>query len=277
MGERAARGREMIAREEREDFKEMELWEHLAELRTRLIRSICYLVLGLVVGWAIYPWVQDLLFAPLLPFIKKDPRFGLMYDSFTGPFMLRLQVAFFSGLGIAIPLLTLEAWGFIAPGLTRAERKACYLVFPMSLVFFFMGIVCGYVIMQPSLAWFMSFFEGDPMSGVLLQKPQLYLMFMVKMILAFGVCFQLPLVLMFLAYVGLVSSQALLAHWRMGVVACTVVAAVATPGGDPFSMFLMALPLAVLYLASIALCRMVENYKARREKNAETQIALESA
>lgn len=263
-----------MPRDEREEFKEMELWEHLAELRSRLIRSIAYVGLGLVVGWIVYPWLYDLLMAPLKPFIKNGN--GIFFDTFTGPFMLQLQVSVIAGLVIAIPLITLEVWGFIAPGLTRTERRACYLVFPLSLFFFFMGIGCGYVIMEPSVGWFMAFFK-DPAHGVLLQKPQLYLTFMVKMILAFGVCFQLPLVLMFLSYIGMVSSKMLLAHWRMGVVLCAVVAAVATPGGDPFSMFVMAVPLAVLYMASIILCRLVENFKARREKQAETQIAYDTA
>jgi len=265
-----------MARDEREEFKEMELWEHLAELRTRLIRSICYLALGLVVAWIVYPWLQQLLFAPLMPFLKK-PGYGIVYKSFTGPFMLQLQVAAIAGLVIAIPLITLEAWGFIAPGLTRTERKACYLIFPLSLFFFFMGLGCGYAIMGPSVGWFMDFFTNDPTHGVLLQEPAMYLTFMVKMVVAFGVCFQLPLILMFLAYIGMVSSKMLLAHWRMGVVLCAVVAAVATPGRDPFSMFVMAVPLAVLYLASIVLCRMVEGFKARREKQAETQIAYDTA
>lgn len=265
-----------MARDEREEFKEMELWEHLAELRTRLVRAICYVAVGLVVGWIVYPWLYKLLMAPLKPFIKPGSGNTVFFDTFTGPFMLQLQVSAIAGLVIAIPLITLEVWGFVAPGLTRTERKACYLIFPLSLVFFFMGIACGYVIMEPSVGWFMGFFQ-DPSQGVLMQKPQLYLTFMTKMILAFGICFQLPLVLMALSYIGIVTSKMLLAHWRTGVVLCAVVAAVATPGGDPFSMIVMALPLAVLYMASIVLCRVVENFKARREKQAETQIAYDTA
>ena len=104
----------------------------------------------------------------------------------------------------------------------------------------------------------------------------MYLIFMVKMLVAFGVCFQLPLVLMALSYIGIVTSKMLAQQWRMGVVLCAVVAAVATPGGDPFSMFVMAVPLALLYATSIVLCRVVEGFKARQEKRG-AKMAYDSA
>lgn len=244
--------------DEREEFKEMELWEHLAELRTRLIRSACWVLLGLVAAWCVYKPLEHLFFAPLDPIMKAHPDWKFVYRTFTQAFMLKLQVSLVAGLVLAIPLVTLELWGFIAPGLTRGERKACYLVFPLSVLFFFMGIGCGYAIMGPSVQWFTDFI---PKEIVLLQDPGMYIIFMVKMVVAFGVCFQLPLVLMFLAYIGMVSSRTLREQWRLCVVGCFVVAAVATPGGDPFSMLVMALPLAVLYVASIFLCAFVERIR----------------
>jgi len=265
-----------MPRDEREDFKEMELWEHLAELRTRLMRSVIYLVVGLIAGWIVYNPLRKILFAPLMPFINGDPNNRIVYRTFTGPFMLQLQVSLIAGLTFAIPAITFELWGFIAPGLTRTERRVCQLVFPLSLFFFFLGIGTGYAIMGPSVGWFMDFFKHDPTHGALLQDPAVYLIFMVKMLVAFGICFQLPLVLMALSYIGIVSSKLLAAQWRLGVVLCAVIAAVATPGGDPFSMIMMGVPLALLYLASIALCRVVEGFKARQEKRG-AQMAYDSA
>src|SRR5437879_2296731 len=112
-----------MPRDEREDFKEMELWEHLAELRTRLMRCVIYLAAGLVVGWLVYDPLQRLLFAPLMHYMKLDPRNQIVFRTFTGPFMLQLQVSLIAGLALGIPLITLELWGFIAPGLTRTERR----------------------------------------------------------------------------------------------------------------------------------------------------------
>lgn len=260
----------MQQHEREEDFKEMELWEHLSELRTRLIRSVCYIGLGLVIAWMVYPWLNALFFAPLDPVLK---RIGgkIVYTSFTQGFMLQLQVSLIAGLVIAIPLVTLELWGFIAPGLTRNERKACYLIFPLSLFFFFMGLVVGYELMSVTVDYFAQYIPKDV---ELLQDPMKYIVFLVKMVVAFGVCFQMPVILMFLAYVGLVNSRVLREQWRMAVVGCFVVAAIATPGGDPLTMTIMAAPLAVLYVSSIFLVGFVEKLRANQEKKS---LALDGA
>jgi sec-independent protein translocase protein TatC len=251
----------MEAMEENEGFKEMELWEHLAELRARLIRSGAYVVLGLVVAWNVYPWLYDLLFAPLKPIL--DERGGkIIFASFTDAFMLRLQVSLIAGLIVAIPLITFELWGFVAPGLTRSERKACYFVFPASILFFFGGVLCAYSMMGFVVGYFVGFI---PPGGELLQQPLKYLTFLVKMIVAFGVCFQFPIILMFLAWIGLVTSQLLREQWRVAVVLCFVVGALTTPA-DPISMLVMATPLAILYVASIFMVGFVERLRERNEK-----------
>lgn len=260
----------MPRHEHEEDFKEMELWEHLSELRTRLIRSVCYVGLGLVIGWMIYPWLNHLFFAPLDPVLDRIHG-KIVYTNFTQGFMLQLQVSLVAGLVVAIPLITLELWGFIAPGLTRNERKACYLIFPLSLFFFFMGIFVGYELMSVTVEYFAQYIPKDV---ELLQDPMKYIVFLVKMVVAFGVCFQMPVILMFLAYVGLVNSQVLREQWRMAVVGCFVIAAIATPGGDPLTMTIMAAPLAILYISSIVLVAFVERVRANQEKKS---LALDGA
>jgi sec-independent protein translocase protein TatC len=252
-----------MAEVEQEDFREMELWEHLAELRTRLMRAALYVAVGLIAAWALYPWIYKLLFWPMEPLFKTNSTWKIIYTNVTEPFMVQLQVSLFSGLILAVPLITMELWGFVAPGLTRKERKVFYMVVPLSVIFFFMGVACGYVVMFPSVTWFTSFI---PKGAELYQNPLNYMIFMVKMVVAFGICFELPMVLMFLAYIGMISSRVLVEQWRMAVVLCVAVGAVATPGGDPFSMILLAGPLAVLYLASIFLVRFVEGVRERGDK-----------
>lgn len=252
----------MAATATQEEFKEMELWEHLAELRARLIRSVIYILLGLVVGWILYEQTYRLIWSPMEAVMKQHPEWKIIFKSFHEAFILKLQVSLVSGLLIALPLVTLEIWGFIAPGLTRNEKKACYVVFPLSIAFFFLGVATGFMIMTPSVQWFTSFIPKDV---PLFQEPNAYIIFLIKMILAFGICFQLPIVLMFLSWIGMVTTRGLASQWRMWLVGCVVIAAVATPGGDPFSMFLMSGPLAVLYFASLGLCAMVERIKKRSE------------
>ncbi|HEU4753178.1 MAG TPA: twin-arginine translocase subunit TatC [Armatimonadota bacterium] len=248
---------------QREDFKEMELWEHLAELRSRLIRAALYVVIGMVIAWCFYPQIFNLLFAPMRPLFHQHPSWKPVFHTITEGFMVQLQVSLVSGLIIAVPLITTEIWGFVAPGLTSTERRVFYLVVPLSLLFFALGIVIGYLVMYPTVQWFGSFIPDD---AQLLQSPLTYIVFMVKMVLAFGLCFQLPMVLMFLGYIGMVTSRVLVQQWRAAVVACCVLGAVATPSQDPLSMALMSVPLVLLYIVSIFLVRFVESVRDRQQK-----------
>jgi len=241
----------------------MELWEHLQELRSRLIRSVASMVGGMIVAFIVYPWLYRLFFAPIDHIMKRPPNMHIGWTSITQGFMLQLEVAFIAGLVIAIPMITMEIWGFVSPGLTRNERKVCYLIFPLSIAFFFLGVFCGYIIMEPALSWFAGYIPEDTM---VLQSPALYLSFMVKMVVAFGVCFQLPLVLMAMSYIGFLSSKTLREQWRVSIVVCAAIGAFATPGGDVFSMVVMTVALIILYIASIGLCGLVERYRTNQDR-----------
>ncbi len=252
----------MANREDGENFKEMELWEHLAELRSRIIRSLTYIVLGMVVAWIFYDWLWALLSAPMLPIMQKH-GWRFVFRSITEGFMLRLQISMVAGLILAIPGITLEMWGFIAPGLTRPERKGAYVCAPLSLFFFAAGIFTGYMVLGPAFGYFAGFVALGNAPTELQQTPMLYMTFVIKMILAFGLVFQLPVVLMFLGYVGIVTSEMLKANWRYALVGCAAIAALATPGGDAVSMVIMAAPLGILYLASIWMVAFVEKLRER--------------
>jgi sec-independent protein translocase protein TatC len=246
--------------------REMELWEHLAELRSRIMRSLLYLVLGAVVCWFLYdPVLEPLITAPLAPIVKKY-KIEFAFRHILSPFMMHLQVAIIGGLILAMPLLTLELWGFVAPGLTPQERKGFYFVVPLSLFFFFLGVGTAYWILPSAFSYFAQFIPvGQNVGTGLLQDPLLYWTFVMKMLLGFGVVFQLPVVLMFLGWIGVVTSRMLKKNWRIAIVLCSVVAAVATPSPDAGTMTMMAAPLMVLYVASIGLVGFVERFRAKKE------------
>src|ERR1700730_18009646 len=127
----------------------------------------------------------------------------MVFRHITGPFMLKLQVSLIGGLILALPLITLELWGFIAPGLTREERKGFYFVVPLSLFFFFLGLATAYFILPSAFGYFASFLVVDSKVIVTVyQDPVMYWSFVMKMLLAFGIVFQLPVVLMFLGWIG---------------------------------------------------------------------------
>lgn len=244
--------------------REMELWEHLSELRSRIFRALMYLAVGAIVCWFLYPSLKKLLEAPLAPLINKY-HIVMAFRHITGPFMLQLQVSVIAGLILALPLLTLELWGFVAPGLTPAERKGFYFVVPLSLFFFFLGVATAYFILPSAFGYFAGFLYQSP--GVrteLIQDPVLYWTFVMKMILAFGIVFQLPVVLMFLAWIGLVNTRMMKQNWRYAIVGCSVVGAVATPSNDAPSMIMMVVPLIILYFASIWLVGIVERLRAKK-------------
>lgn len=238
----------------RDDEKRAELIEHLAELRNRLVRVVIYVVLGTIVAWVFYDTLFAIITHPMIGVLmKRNSKFLL--TGFPEAFMIQMQVCLVAGAILTFPLLTMELWGFIAPGLTRNERKALKWIGPLSVVLFLSGVVLCYAILPMAFKWFASYV---PKEAELRPTVQASILFTVKMLLAFGIVFELPIVLMLLGKVGIVSSRLLLQNWRMAMVGVAVLAAVATPSNDAFSMIVMAVPLAVLYFVSIGLVRIVE-------------------
>lgn len=251
-------------REEESEFKEMELWEHLAELRARLIRGFVYIVLGVIIGWLVYEPVFDILRRPLAPVLDRE-NVKIVFNDLKQPFFMKLQVAVVTGLIGAIPCIMGELWGFISPGLTRKERRAFYIVVPLSIFFFLTGIATGYFLLTPIVKFFASYLPDDV---ELYQAPLEFVLFVSKIILAFGVTFQLPIVLMFLSYVGIVNSRMLIGGWQYAIMGNLLLAALITPTPDAFNMMLLATPLMLLYVVGIFLVKFVERVKARQERAA---------
>lgn len=239
--------------------KRAELVEHLAELRTRLVRSFIYVVVGATAAWFLYEQVFSLLTRPMADVLTKiDAKFLL--TGFPEAFLIRIQICVVSGLILVLPLVTTEVWGFISPGLTREERRAIKWIAPLSTVLFAGGVVLCYTILPMAFKWFASYV---PPGAELRPSVQASVLFTVKMLLAFGVVFELPIVLMLLAKVGIVDSRLLRENWRVAMLGVTIVAAVATPSGDAFSMMMMAVPVAMLYFMSILLVKMIEGKRRK--------------
>ena len=237
------------------DEKRAELMEHLAELRTRLVRSVLYVVVGAVAAWISYDRLLfPLLTRPMMPILRKlDSKFLL--TNFPEGFMIQMQICLVAGLILTLPLVTWEIWGFVAPGLTANEKKPFRWIAPLSIVLFLLGVVLCYFILPAAFSWFALYV---PKNAELRPSVQQSILFTVKMLFAFGVAFELPVVLMLLGKVGIINSRMLRANWRICVVMVSVVAAVATPSNDAFTMLCMAIPLAVLFLFSIFLVWRVE-------------------
>lgn len=234
--------------------REMELTEHLAELRTRIIRSLLYVAGGMVVSWIYYQPILEMLKRPIAG-VKTGIAWEFIFTNLWEPFMLRLQISLAASVVITFPLLFKEAWGFVAPALTRSERRVVYLLAPLCIFLFLSGVASAFFVLPRGMAWFLSFLPKDTQ---LMQRLNDYVIFLAKSCLAFGLVFQLPVVMLFLGRFGLVTSRFLVRYWRQAIVLSAVVAAVVTPSADAFTMVAMMLPLTVLYWLSIILVKLVE-------------------
>ncbi len=238
-----------------DEERRSELVEHLSELRTRLVRSIIFLVIGATAAWFLYDYLLEFLKHPMMGVMNKTGTKFLL-TSFPEPFMIQMQICIVAGLILASPFIAREIWGFVAPGLTPTERRPLKWIAPLGVLLFFSGTALCYWILPVGFNWFASYI---PSGAELRPSLQASILFSVKMLFAFGVAFELPVVLMLLAKVGIVKSRMLKEQWRMAMVLTSVVAAIITPSSDAFSMLMMAIPLALLYFLSIWLVWIVES------------------
>ncbi|MBC8134314.1 MAG: twin-arginine translocase subunit TatC [Fibrella sp.] len=234
----------------------MELVEHLAELRTRLFRAALYLIVGMILAYSFFDPIFALFSYPLQPILEKTSS-QYMFTSVVDPFLLQMQVSFIAGITIAFPFITLELWGFVEPALTPEERKPIAFLAPFSILLFLAGIATAYASLPACYGWMAGFLNNID-NVVLNQDPKAYILLTAKIMLAFGIGFELPVVLLFLARIGIINAELMTKYWRQATVVIFVAAATLTPSNDPLTMLMMAVPMAGLYLLSIGLVRAFE-------------------
>ena len=246
---------------------EAPLMDHLVELRNRLIRAII-VIFGLLIVFFFFS--QSILEFLIEPYrhayfdIKKAAVPGDFRLIFTAPqelFFTQLNVAFFAAIFVGFPYLAIEVYGFVAPGLYKKERYAFIPYLVATPVFFFLGgLLVYYAVLPMAMRFFLSMETAD--IEMLVQVSE-YLGLAMTLILAFGICFQLPVVLTLLAQIDLISSKALGKGRRYAVVGILVFAAFITPP-DPVSQIGLAVPMYLLYELSIWSVKMVEKRRAAR-------------
>jgi sec-independent protein translocase protein TatC len=241
-----------------EDQGGMTLIEHLEELRTRLFRMVLAFVVGAVVAWFLFDHILSYLTHPLmeLPVATQIIAKGKLI--FTAPqeaFFIRMKVTTMAGLALAMPVILWQLWRFVTPGLYSHERKYAIPFVFAATVLFVAGVVVA-LAMLPAALRILTSFAGEDL--VIVPRASEYLSFLLLLIAAFGVTFELPVVLLGLTLAGVISTATLRKGRRVAYVAILVIAAIVTPTPDPINMMLLAMPLILLYEATILIARLLK-------------------
>ena len=231
----------------RDSARTMTFWEHLGELRQRLFWCIIAVLVAAVAAWAMREYIYAWLAWPLE---LAAPDVKLNYLSPTEPFFVYMRIALFGGIIIASPFILAQLWAFLAPALTRRERRAVGPVAPLVLLLFLSGVAFVYFWLLPMSLRFLLGIAPDMLEPELTQDR--YFGFITGLLLAGGILFQLPLVLGVLGWLGMVSARWLLKQSGAALVVLMIVAAIITPTGDAFNMMALTAPLMLLYFVSIA-------------------------
>jgi sec-independent protein translocase protein TatC len=251
---------------EPESDARMPLTAHLEELRTRLIRAL----LATAAGFGLCYFFAEPLVAYLIrPLSKLRPDQALVIGTgITEAFFTKLKVSLIAGIFVASPVIFYQAWRFVAPGLYDTEKRVAVPFAAAASFFFVVGAAfCYYLVFPVAFEFFLGEF------GSIGVAPQIriseYLSFASRMLLGFGVTFELPVATYFLARIGVITHNTLLSQWRFAIVAIFIVAAVLTPGPDVASQMMMATPLLILYALSIGVAYMVARPAATSEPAAD--------
>jgi sec-independent protein translocase protein TatC len=246
----------------------MSLLEHLRELRDRLIKAAIALVLGTIVGYVVFPQVLELLIAPYCQTadaLRPDGTCTLIALRPLEPFSVRIRTSIVIGLFVGGPVIFYQLWRFITPGLTQKERRYAMPFVLLSQLMFALGIGFAYLVIPQGLRILLNL--GGPGIEALLSADE-YLSFFLTMSVAFGLVFELPLVLISLAMVGIVTSSGLRKARPYAVLLMVIAAAFITPTTDAVSLFFLAGPMILFYEVSIIVARLVERRRRRRDAQA---------
>ena len=252
-----------------EKAKHSSFTEHLTELRSRLFKSLIYLFIFFIVSYFFAENIYGFLVEPYANAVKDDNiNRRLIYTALQETFITYLKVAFFSAMFFASPLIITQIWKFIAPGLYKNERKALlpYLI-ATPILFLLGGMLVYYLIMPLAINFFLSFESSSQISNLPIQleaKVNEYLSLIMRLIFAFGISFQLPVLLNLLARTGFVDSIYLKKKRKYVIVIIFAAAALLTPP-DPITQIGLGIPLLILYELSILSVKLTEK---KKDKNA---------
>jgi sec-independent protein translocase protein TatC len=243
----------------------MPLMDHLRELRTRVVKSLIAVVPGAIFGWVWYDQIAHFLADPVcqLP-ANGAPGTGkcgpLVINGLLGPFNLQIKVAVVTGLVIAAPVWLYQIWAFVTPGLHRSEKRWTLVFLASAIPLFFAGATLCYLMLPKITKILLGFTPADVGNLVDFNS---YLSLVIRLIVVFGLAFEIPVFIVLLNAVGVLPADRIRRAWRYIIFGVFLFAAIATPTGDPFTMSVLAVPLLVLVFAAYLIARTHDRRKAR--------------
>ena len=254
------------------DNAEMPFLDHLEELRWRIIWSLVAVVLGVVGAFIILQQFDIFKFLerPILPYLHGNK---LKYTHPADPFSVLISASFTIGIVMALPVILYQVWAFLAPALYKHEKRLVLPVIFGAIALFVSGVALSFFVVLPlAIGWLMNIAANtDALEPMITYRE--YFSFAVNMSLAFGLCFELPIVILALASLGIVTPEFLRRYRRHALVLCVVAGALLSPGDLVWTTILLAAPLYLLYELSVVLTVIV--YRKRRKR--EAQLAAEEA
>ncbi|MEN9506845.1 MAG: Sec-independent protein translocase protein TatC [Actinomycetota bacterium] len=245
----------------------MTLIEHLAELRTRLIRCVLAIVVGVIVVLAGYDMVLEFLLQPYRDLCAATPSFcelsggNVVSLAPLEGFSTRLSISTYGGIILALPVIMWQVWQFVVPALHAREKKYAIPFVASSIVLFALGGAVAYYTLERALDFLIAWAGEDVQSSFRVSE---YVRLVGLMIAAFGIAFEFPVMLVGLQLVGVLTPQTLVKGWRYAILVIFVIAAVITPSGDPYSMLALALPMTLFYLLSVLIGWIVQRRRGAK-------------
>ncbi|WP_326696649.1 twin-arginine translocase subunit TatC [Streptomyces sp. NBC_01754] len=264
-------------KQEKDDEGRMPLLDHLRELRNRLLKSVLAIVVAVIAAAFFYRDIFEFLMDPILDsvgckngaviMVNGRPCAEMTTNGLLSPFTIALKVSLMAGVLVATPVWLYQLWAFVAPGLHKKEKRYSMAFVAAGVPLFVAGAYLAYAIL-PQTAEIMLGFTPDNVKNLLPLDD--FLDLITRMVIVFGLAFELPLLLVLLNITGVLSGARMLRWWRGMIVGLTAFGAIATPGGDPLSMILLAGPLAVLYFIAVGFALL--NDKRRRRSNPDAGL-----
>ena len=243
-----------------DDSGAMSLWDHLREIRYRLVISVIAILVLFIVAFIFYVPIVELILRPYeiaasnIRARDSSANIQVVNSGVAAPMILALKAAGLAAVIAACPVWLYQLWAFVVPGLLKKEKKIAGLFLLSAIPLFLTGVVVGYLILPKAFEFMLGFTVAE--AGVAnLQDLNDFLALEMRMLLVFGAAFLLPVVIVMLNLLGVLKSHALRKARTFAIFGCFIFGAVATPSGDPFSMLALSVPMVIMYLISEIICR----------------------